>query len=136
MPESEQTDTKTATASSSTAAIYYNGLFDVDNPEGKLRVAMTTQVFVVLNRADQALVIPATALGQRDRKAGTYEVRVLEGEGKDQKVSTRNVKIGLNNRVQAQVLEGLKAGEKVVVGESGANGAGAGAGAARMPRMF
>ena len=136
VPESEQTDTKTATASSSTAAIYYNGLFDVDNPEGKLRVAMTTQVFVVLNRADQALVIPATALGQRDRKAGTYEVRVLEGEGKDQKVSTRNVKIGLNNRVQAQVLEGLKAGEKVVVGESGANGAGAGAGAARMPRMF
>lgn len=134
VPESEQTDTKTATASSSTAAIYYNGLFDVDNPEGKLRVAMTTQVFVVLNRADQALVIPATALGQRDRKAGTYEVRVLEGEGKDQKVSTRNVKIGLNNRVQAQVLEGLKAGEKVVVGEGGANGAGAGA--ARMPRMF
>lgn len=136
VPESEQTDTKTATASSSTAAIYYNGLFDVDNPEGKLRVAMTTQVFVVLNRADQALVIPATALGQRDRKAGTYEVRVLEGEGKDQKVSTRNVKIGLNNRVQAQVLEGLKAGEKVVVGEGGVNGAGAGAGAARMPRMF
>ncbi len=136
VPESEQTDTKTATASSSTAAIYYNGLFDVDNPEGKLRVAMTTQVFVVLNRADQALVIPATALGQRDRKAGTYEVRVLEGEGKDAKVSTRQVKIGLNNRVQAQVLEGLKADEKVVVGESGANGAGAGAGAARMPRMF
>lgn len=28
VPESEQTDTKTATASSSTAAIYYNGLFE------------------------------------------------------------------------------------------------------------
>lgn len=81
VPESEQTDTKTATASSSTAAIYYNGLFDVDNPEGKLRVA-ALQVFVVLNRADQALVIPATALGQRDRKAGTYEVRVLEAKAR------------------------------------------------------
>ena len=34
------------------------------------------------------------------------------------------------------IVEGLKAGEKVVVGEGGANGAGAGAGAARMPRMF
>lgn len=135
VPESEQTDTKTTTASSTTNAIYYNGLFDVDNPEGKLRVAMTTQVFVVLNRADKALVIPATALGQRDRKLGTYEVRVLEGEGKDAQVSTRQVKVGLNNRVQAQVLEGLKAGEKVVVGEGGANGAG-GAGAGRMPRMF
>jgi macrolide-specific efflux system membrane fusion protein len=135
VPESEQTDTKTTTSSSTTNAIYYNGLFDVDNPEGKLRVAMTTQVFVVLNRADKALVIPATALGQRDRKLGTYEVRVLEGDGQDAKVSTRQVKIGLNNRVQAQVLEGLKAGEKVVVGEGAANGAG-GTGAGRMPRMF
>ncbi|MDX9843465.1 MAG: efflux RND transporter periplasmic adaptor subunit [Aquabacterium sp.] len=134
VPESEQTDTKTTTASTTSAAIYYNGLFDVDNPEGKLRVAMTTQVFVVLNRADKALVIPATALGQRDRKQGTYEVRVLEGEGKDAQVRTRQVKVGLNNRVQAQVLEGLKAGEKVVVGEGGANGAGSGT--PRMPRMF
>jgi len=135
VPESEQTDTKTTTSSSTTNAIYYNGLFDVDNPEGKLRVAMTTQVFVVLNRADKTLVIPATALGQRDRKLGTYEVRVLEGDGQDAQVSTRQVKVGLNNRVQAQVLEGLKAGEKVVVGEGGANGAG-GSGAGRMPRMF
>lgn len=135
VPESAQTDTKTATTTSSTtAAIYYNGLFDVDNPEGKLRVSMTAQVFVVLNQADKALVIPAAALGQRDRKTGTYEVRVLEGEGNAQSVSTRRIKVGLNNRVQAQVLEGLKAGEKVVVGEAGAGGSGSGAG--RMPRMF
>ena len=135
VPESEQTDTKTATATSATNAVYYNGLFDVDNPDGKLRVAMTAQVFVVLNRVDKTLVIPSTALGERDRKADTYEVRVLEGEGQDAKVNTRKVKIGLNNRVQAQVLEGLKAGEKVVVGEGGANGAG-GSGTGRMPRMF
>jgi macrolide-specific efflux system membrane fusion protein len=135
VPESEQTDTKTTTTNSSTSAIYYNGLFDVDNPEGKLRVAMTAQVFIVLDRADKTLVIPATALGQRDRKSGTYDVKVLEGEGFQQSLSTRQVKIGLNNRVQAQVLSGLKAGEKVVVGEGGASG-GAGAGAARVPRMF
>lgn len=134
VPESEQTDTKTTTATSATNAIYYNGLFDVDNPEGKLRVAMTAQVFVVLSRAEKSLVIPAAALGERDRKQGTYEVRVLEGEGEDAKVSTRQVKVGLNNRVQAQVLEGLKAGEKVVVGEGGANAPGSGT--PRMPRMF
>lgn len=135
VPEAQQTDAKVTAASSSTSAVYYNGLFDVDNPEGKLRVAMTAQVFVVLSRADKALVIPATALGQRDRKKGTYEVRVLEGEGNNANVTTRTVKVGLNNRVQAQVLEGLKAGEKVVVGEGGANGP-AGGGAGRMPRMF
>src|SRR5690606_34973176 len=130
VPESEQSDTKSTAASTATAAIYYNGLFDVDNPEGKLRVAMTTQVFVVLKSAKDALVIPATALGKRDRKTGTYEVKVLEGEGKEQKITSRAIKVGLNNRVQAEVLEGLKEGDKVVVGEGAAKGGGRGQGGA------
>lgn len=136
-PESEQTEASTkstATTSSTAAAVYYNGLFEVPNPEGKLRVAMTAQVFIVLDKAADALVIPASALGQRDRKKGTHAVRVLEGEGDARKVVSRDVKIGLNNRVQAQVLSGLKEGELVVVGEAGANGAAAGA--RRGPGMF
>ncbi|MBH1985957.1 MAG: efflux RND transporter periplasmic adaptor subunit [Burkholderiales bacterium] len=136
-PESEQTESSTkttATTSSTAAAIYYNGLFEVPNPEGKLRVAMTAQVFIVLDKAADALVIPASALGQRDRKKGTHAVRVLEGEGDAKQVVSRDVKIGLNNRVQAQVLSGLKEGELVVVGE--ANGNGGAAGARRGPGMF
>ena len=35
----------------------------------------------------------------------------------------RKVKIGMNNRVQAEVLEGLKEGEQVVVGSASADGA-------------
>lgn len=134
VPESSQTDARTTT--STTAAIYYNGLFDVPNPEGKLRVAMTTQVFVVLNKVERALMIPSAALGQRDRKTQTYEVRVLEGSKPDQKVVTKQVKIGLNNRVQAQVLEGLKEGELVVLGEATAGGAGGAGGSRRPPGMF
>jgi len=136
-PESEQTEASsrtTATTSSTAAAVYYNGLFEVPNPEGKLRVAMTAQVFIVLDKAADALVIPASALGQRDRKKGTHTVRVLEGEGDAKKVVSRDVKIGLNNRVQAQVLSGLKEGELVVVGEASTNGAAAGA--RRGPGMF
>ena len=33
------------------AAIYYNGLFDVDNPDHKLRISMTAQVHIVLGEA-------------------------------------------------------------------------------------
>ena len=132
-PDSEQTDstssssstsTSTSSSSSTTSAIYYNGLFQVPNPEGKLRVDMTAQVIIVLNKADHALVIPATALGAKG-KDGRYTVRVLEGEeGKAQRLVSRKIRVGLNNRVQAQVLEGLKEGEKVVVGEaSGSSGA-------------
>jgi macrolide-specific efflux system membrane fusion protein len=137
-PESEQVDSSTksttSTSSSTTAAVYYNGLFEVPNPEGKLRVAMTAQVFIVLDKVEGALAIPASALGQRDRKAGTYAVRVLEEQAGEARVVDRQVKIGLNNRVQAQVLSGLKEGDRVVVGE--AAGSGASGGSRRPPGMF
>jgi macrolide-specific efflux system membrane fusion protein len=134
VPEASQTDVKTTSSTSSSAAIYYNGLFDVPNPDGKLRVSMTAQVFIVLNKVDDALVIPASALGKRDRKTKTFEVSVLEGPPDKQKVVARQVKVGLNNRVQAQVLEGLKEGDLVVVGDAAAGGADGGS--RRMPRMF
>lgn len=134
VPESDQTDAKVTASTSTTTAIYYNGLFDVPNPDGKLRVLMTAQVNIVLNKADHALVIPASALGKRDRKTKTYAVSVLEGPQDAQKVGTRQVKIGLNNRVQAQVLDGLKEGDLVVVGE--ATGGGSTAGMRRGPGLF
>lgn len=133
-PESEQTESNT-TSSSSNAAVYYNALFDVLNPNHKLRIAMTAQVFVVLEKAENALVIPATALGDRlpngkNGKADSvtqqsrYKVRVQEGQGSEQRIVDREVSIGLNNRVQAQVLSGLKEGEAVVVGEAAADAKG------------
>lgn len=134
-PESAQTDTTaTSTSTSTTAtAIYYNGLFEVPNPEGKLRVSMTAQVFVVLATARDALLIPSTALSDKPVK-GRYTVRVLEGQGPGQKITSREVRVGLNNRVQAQVLEGLKVGDQVVVGDaSGVDSSGARRGG---PRMF
>ena len=137
VPESEQSEsTATAsTSSSTTSAVYYNGLFDVPNPDGKLRVAMTAQVSIVLAEVKDALVIPAAALGER-RKGGHHEVKVLEGEGKQAKVVARQVRVGLNNRVQVQVLEGLKAGDKVVVGEARSGESGSTGRRAGGPRMF
>jgi macrolide-specific efflux system membrane fusion protein len=134
VPEAAQTDTKTATTTSTSTAIYYNGLFDVPNPEGKLRVSMTAQVFIVLDKVENALVIPASALGKRDRKNKTYEVSVLEGPPDARKVVTRQVGIGMNNRVQAQVLSGLKEGDLVVLGDAASGGSGGGT--RRTPRMF
>jgi membrane fusion protein, macrolide-specific efflux system len=132
-PESEQTDATTTTTSTTTSAIYYNGLFEVPNPEGKLKVAMTAQVSIVLGTAKDALLIPSSALGKRG-KDGHYAVRVLQGQGEQAKVVDREVKVGLNNRVQAEVLSGLKAGDKVVVGEASAEGGSKARTGA--PRMF
>lgn len=133
VPEASQTDAKVSTATATSTAIYYNGLFDVPNPEGKLRVLMTAQVFVVLDKVEKALVIPASALGKLDAKTKTYAVNVFEGPEGQRKVVPRQVKVGLNNRVQAQVVEGLKEGELVVVGDATAGG---GKASMRGPGMF
>jgi macrolide-specific efflux system membrane fusion protein len=109
------TSTTTATASpSSTAAVYYNGLFEVANPDGVLRTSMTAQVYIVLAAQKQVLTVPSAALTSAGTP-GAYTVRVLTDPRKPPTV--RKVAIGVNNNVTAQVLSGLKAGEKVIVGE-------------------
>lgn len=103
----------TTTNSSSTTAIYYNGLFEVPNPDNRLRVSMTAQVSIVLGQARQALTIPVSALGAKQQD-GRYQVQVLQGE----QTVNRVIRTGVTDHVNIQVLEGLKAGEKVIVGDS------------------
>ncbi|MDR6397508.1 efflux RND transporter periplasmic adaptor subunit [Herbaspirillum seropedicae] len=110
-----------AATTATTKAIYYNALFDVPNPDGRLRPSMTAQVSVQIAMARQAVLMPAAALGERVAD-DTYVVRVMDGRGQ---VSQRQVRIGLRTNAQAQVLAGLNAGEQVVIGEAQA-GAGGG----------
>ena len=161
----------TNTDSSSSTAVYYNGIFDVPNPDHRLRIQMTAQVTVVLQQAKNVLTIPSGALsttrsgGGRGGKGGfaasaqapaqatsgaepsgsasagnaagktgkLYTVRVAKGEPGKQTIEERQVRIGLNNRVQAEVLEGLQEGEQVVIGDSSANQS---SGMPRGARMF
>jgi macrolide-specific efflux system membrane fusion protein len=64
-PSSIATETSSTTSSSSTSAVYYNALFDVENPDGTLRIDMTAQVSVLLSQAKDVLMIPAVALGPK-----------------------------------------------------------------------
>jgi macrolide-specific efflux system membrane fusion protein len=129
-PDSIATDSTTSSSStsssSSASAIYYNGLFDVPNPDRLLRISMTAQVRITRAEARQTLVIPASALGRRGSD-GHYTVRVL---GQDGRAEERRVRIGLNNNVNAQVLDGLSEGQQVVLGDASVTGA-----ASRTPRM-
>lgn len=119
-PAPESIATETASSSSSSAsAIYYNGLMDVPNADGQLRISMTAQVYVVLNEAKQVLTIPSAALGERER-GGAATVRVVDKSGK---VTSRKVKVGISNNVNVQILEGLEVGDEVIVSEAAAAGA-------------
>lgn len=105
-----------STSTSTTTAIYYNGLFDVPNPDNKLRISMTAQVSIVRAQAKGAVTIPASALGARG-KDGRHSVRVLGADGQP---APRQVRVGINNNVTAEVTEGLAEGDKVVLGEAAA----------------
>ncbi len=74
-PNSINTDSNTS-GSSSSSAVYYNALFDVPNEDGKLRIDMTAQVYIVLDEAKNVLTIPAAAIQSSNRPA-----RANRGEG-------------------------------------------------------
>ena len=156
-PNSINTETTNTSSSSSSTAVYYNALFDVPNEDGKLRIDMTAQVYIVLAEAKNVLTIPAAAIQTKrsnkkengnnsvatykaknadtqkaqhpkrldlteaekaliaQGKASTGMVRVLQADGTAQ---PQPVLIGLNNRVTAQVLRGLKQGDQVVIADA------------------
>ena len=130
-PESVSVDDARTSTQSSDEAVYYNGLFDVPNRDGVLRIGMTAQVEIELSRARNVLVAPFAALGER-AKDGSYSVRVLDAEGRP---VARTIRVGINNRVDVQVLSGLRDGARIVVGEAAADPASASAFPPRPPSV-
>lgn len=119
LADTTSSTSSTSSSTSTTSAIYYNGIFDVPNSSGQLRINMTAQTTIVLDQAKGVLLVPSAALGKKDAQ-GRYTVRVQQPDGR---IEPRTVRIGLNSRVRAQVLEGLKEGERVVTSEALADAA-------------
>lgn len=111
---SSSTVSSTSTSSSSTtSAIYYNGIFSAPNADGRLLTYMTAEVHVVVAEAKDTLTIPSAALQRQSD--GSHVVQVADAKGE---LSSRPVKVGINNKITAQVLSGLGEGEQVVVRKS------------------
>ena len=77
----------------------------VPNPDEKLRSGMFATVFIVIDEADSALVIPADAV--------VDDTLVFVAEGN--KARARKVKLGVQGDSLVQVIDGIKIGEKVIV---------------------
>ncbi len=159
-PSSINNENSNSSTSSSSTAIYYNALFDVPNEDGKLRIDMTAQVYIILDEARNVLTIPAAAIQTSNRSRGksnnnadrasanqqprtnkdetqanrpkrlelTAAEKALVEQGKasiamirvvqaDGTAKPQPVLIGLNNRVTAQVIRGLKQGDQVVIAD-------------------
>ncbi|MFQ2010904.1 macrolide transporter subunit MacA [Aeromonas veronii] len=98
----------TGTTTSNTA-VYYYALFDVPNPDHTLRVAMTTQVTIVLGERKQVLTVPQTALG-KSQGENEYEVTVIK---EDETTETRHIKTGMKDEIRIEVVSGLDEKEQV-----------------------
>ncbi|MGV1760936.1 efflux RND transporter periplasmic adaptor subunit [Rhizobium sp. A22-96] len=119
--DSNVTSTSTSTNSSTTSttsssAIYYNGVFAVPNPDNYFRTYMSAEVHIVLGQAKDVLTIPSSALSVKSA-GGFYSVQIVDKDGQKRR---RNVEVGLNNNVLAEIRAGLSQGESVVVGEASA----------------
>lgn len=109
--------------------VLYNAVFEVPNPEGRLMTQMTAQVFFVNAEARGALLVPVTALSGRGSGA---TVQVLGSNGQPEQ---RGVTVGVTNRVQAEIVDGLKEGDRVVSSPRGAGSTNSDNGPRRMLGM-
>jgi macrolide-specific efflux system membrane fusion protein len=101
---------ESAPTSSANAAIYYNALLDVPNPDNTLRISMTAQVNLLRDTAKNALLIPVQAT-KKDPDGKTY-VEVANQQNQPEK---RIITTGISDSVDIQVLSGLKVGENVIL---------------------
>ena len=91
--------------------VLYTAEFDVANPDNALMSGMTAQVFFVVESAEGALSVPASAV--KSGADGQY-VEVPAGKGRLEK---RPVKTGVTDRVRVQITDGLAEGDTVVIGK-------------------
>ncbi|MGJ8581677.1 MAG: efflux RND transporter periplasmic adaptor subunit, partial [Psychromonas sp.] len=103
--------------SSDSDAIYYNGLFEVENPNGVLRIGMTAQVSIVLDKAEDVLLVPSQVLQKQPGRPVHYQVPVLINEA----LTYKTVEVGISNKIYTEIISGLTKDDQIVVGSAAAN---------------
>jgi macrolide-specific efflux system membrane fusion protein len=92
--------------------VSYPVLFDVENDDGVLLPGMTTQVFFIVESVRNVLTVPVSAVSFGAGAQGAT-VQVLDDESR---VVTRDIELGISNRITAHVKSGLAPGERVITG--------------------
>ncbi|MGQ9662406.1 MAG: efflux RND transporter periplasmic adaptor subunit [Kiritimatiellia bacterium] len=84
------------------------GEAQIDNPQGRLRSGSFVRVMLDVARVAETLVIPSSAITWQGQEAFVFVVE-------NGRVRYRKIHVGIREGERCQVLEGLQAGEAVVV---------------------
>lgn len=87
---------------------------DLENPTGRLREGMYGPVTILLERPSDHLTIPSGALSERG-EGGEGSVFVVHGHRADK----TTVRVGRDNGLRAEILDGLTSDDAVVISYSG-----------------
>jgi HlyD family secretion protein len=99
------------TAAGAGGVVTYLVTINIDAPDISLRPGMSANASIVVERLDDALIVPNWAI-RLDRETGLAYVNRMNGDGTVQEVV---VQTGLRNEQFSQVISGLAAGDRVVV---------------------
>ena len=116
-------------SATSGSAVYYNGLFEVPNPDHRLRISMTASVTIVLDEASDVLTLPSSLVARRGPDGGAM---VMVYDPMTEQTRPARVEVGLNNNISAEIVSGLNEGDQVVNATGARLTTGAGAGGMRM----
>jgi HlyD family secretion protein len=84
----------------------------IDNPGNELKANMTANAEIILEEHPRSLIIPEAAISYDPQRNAFVEVPAPGEKTGRRKVP---VKLGIGNGTKTQVLQGLKAGDKVVL---------------------
>jgi RND family efflux transporter MFP subunit len=87
-------------------------VYQVENPESRLKIGMTLSVQLETKRVEDAIAVPASAVVDEDGKPIAFVQ--LSGET----FAKRELKLGLRDGSWVQVIDGLSDGDRVVTKEA------------------
>ncbi len=84
----------------------------IDNPGNELKANMTANAEIVLEERPNSLIVPEAAINYDAKRNASVDVLDRSSRTGRKRVP---IKVGISNGTRTQVLEGLKAGDRVVL---------------------
>ncbi|WP_249226365.1 efflux RND transporter periplasmic adaptor subunit [Entomohabitans teleogrylli] len=105
------TDNNYSESVTNTDAVYYYANVIVENPQGKLRIGMSTEGSIEIDSRKDVLLVPALAVKKQQGKSVVYLL------GEDNVKTERVVQTGISNEFMTEIVAGLREGDKVILSE-------------------